>query len=263
MKIFKTKDISALSSEDLKRMRRLAIIKFTVVCIFVAVIIVFQTISWFANSKETTANGMRIQIETDQGYDVHFKAYKYDLRDENYFEITDATLVLNEFDVIFQERNRYAGILLRLEVDGDFENVSSPLPVLRVTRDLSLRQNASNEDIFVSDVTQFHVANDDVCNLDRCIAANSNDDLWENALAYFFPDTPSDSSPSPIIFDNVNMGNSIDLGFTPSNNGQTVLWMFINYDSELVQEKRGNGTVTLNQVIMVEPDCNIIKLITS
>lgn len=253
MKIFKTKDISALSSEDLKRMRRLAIIKFTVVCIFIAFIIVFQTISWFANSKETTANGMRIQIGSEQGYDVQFKAYKYDLRDEDYFEITDDTLVLNEYDVIFQERNRYAGILLRLEVDGSFSQTS----VLRVTRDLSLRQNASNEDIFVSDVTQFHAANDNACNLDRCLAENSNYDLWENALAYFFPDS---NAPEPTVFSN---GASVDLEFTPSNSGHTVVWMFINYDSQLVQAKIGNGTVTLNELISVVPDCNIIKLIAS
>lgn len=254
MKIFKTKDISALSSEDLKRMRRLAIIKFTIVCFFIALIIVFQTISWFANSKETTANGMRIQIGSEQGYDVQFKAYKYDLRNEDYFEITDDTLVLNEYDVIFQERNRYAGILLRLEVDGSF----SQTPVLRVTRDLSLRQNASNEDIFVSDVTQFHAAKDNDCKLDRCLAENSNDDLWDEALAYFFT---GNNAPSPTTF--TTEESSINLSFTPSNDGHTVVWMFINYDSQLVQEKIGNGTVTLNELISVVPDCNIIKVIAS
>ena len=164
----------------------------------------------------------------------------------------------NEYDVIFQERNRYAGILLRLEVDGSFSQQSE---ILRVTRDLSLREDEDydpNEDIFVSDVTQFHVANENDCRLDRCITENSNYDLWDEALAYFLPDN---NAPSPTEFSTGE--SSINLSFTPSTNGHTVLWMFINYDSELVQAKIGSSTVTLNELISVVPDCNIIKVIAS
>lgn len=255
MNTFKTKDISALSVEDLKRIRRSAIIKLVIAFVFVTIIIVFQTISWFSNSTETTANGMGIKIEADQGYDVHFNAYKYDLKNERYVEITGDTLVFNEYDVIFQERNRYTGILLRLEVDGNFSHQSE---FLRVTRNLSLRDNAENDVIFVSDITQFHVANENDCHLNRCIAENSNYDLWDEALAYFFPDN---NAPSPTEF--TTGANYIDLSFAPSDNGHTVLWMFINYDSELVQEKIGNSTFTLNELISVVPDCNIIKLLAS
>ncbi|WP_294411791.1 hypothetical protein [uncultured Ruminococcus sp.] len=258
MNILKTRDISALSSEDLIKMRRSAIIKLTITFIFAAVIIVFQTISWFSNSKESSASGIGIRIEADQGYDVKYNAYKYDLKDEHYVDITGTPLALNEYDVIFQERNRYAGILLRLEVDGSFSQQSE---ILRVTRDLSLREDEDydpNEDIFVSDVTQFHVANEDDCLLDKCIAENSNYDLWDEALAYFLPDN---NAPSPTEFSTGE--SSINLSFTPSTNGHTVLWMFINYDSELVQAKIGSGTVTLNELISVVPDCNIIKVIAS
>ena len=258
MRKFNTKDTSALSDEDIKRIRRSAVIKLIVSCIFVVAVIFFNTISWFVDTKDANADGMGVMVESDQGYDVKYRAYKYDLRNEQYNEITNSPegLVLNEYDAIFTERNHYAGILLRFEVYGNFQNVSPPLPVLRITRDLSLHDENS-DDIFVSDVTQFQVANEDDCHLDSCLAENSSEKLWDKALEYFFDD---DGHPASTIFTD---NDSVDLGFTPSDGRKTVLWMFVNYDSELVQEKLKKITVTLNELVSVDPDCTIIKLITS
>ncbi len=268
MKNLKLSDSSVLSADEVKKIRRSALIKLAVSCVLLAAVIIFNTISWFSDSKETSANGLGVRIIADHGYDVNYRAFKYDLKNESHYEITGDSniLELNEYDTIFTERNKYAGILLRLEVDGNFEDVSGT-PKLRIARDLSIRSSEGyneNEDILVSDVTQFHVANENECGLDSCLGVNSSEELseelWEKALEYFFY---AEDAPVSAEFTTDPLVDSIDLDFTPSEGSKTVLWLFINYDSSLIQDKMENNTVTLNELISVDPDCTIFKVTVS
>ncbi|MCR5600646.1 MAG: hypothetical protein K6G33_07895 [Ruminococcus sp.] len=60
MKKHKSDNISAFSDEDIRNIRRSAIIKFAIVCIFIVIMIVFNTISWFTMNTDVKGSGMSI-----------------------------------------------------------------------------------------------------------------------------------------------------------------------------------------------------------
>lgn len=60
MKRHKSDNISAFSDEDIRKIRRSAIIKFAIVCIFIVIMIVFNTISWFASNSDVKGSGMSV-----------------------------------------------------------------------------------------------------------------------------------------------------------------------------------------------------------
>ena len=251
----KKNDITALSDEDIKKIRRSAVIKLTISCIFIVIMIIFNTISWFSSSDNVEADDIGIKILSEKGYAVSCRAFKFDVNADKCIEILpeEEDLLLNEYDTIFTERNIYTGVFLRLELTGDFENIS---PKLMITRD---RSNYDSSYIYLSDVVKFQTANEENCELDKYIMPDISQDFWPSALSHFLS---AENSSSAVDFGD-SSGNDIEISFQPVNRYRNVIWLFINYDDDLVNTKLAGSSVSLNEQILVEPDCSIIRLVTS
>lgn len=241
------------SVEALKR-RRASLFKIGSVMVLAFIVWVFSSIAWFTSNKDVTAGGAGVQVVCEKGYDIQFRAFRYDLDTNRCIEIQDfdiannTGLLLGEYDAIFTDRNQYAGILLRLDIDGDFTGKNPYLKLYR--RDRPVNSNLN----YVSEAAKFQVANENVCQLDDHIDKST---FWGASQDYF----GSQGAPQAVSFQSGL--NFINMSFTASaGGGHTVLWLLMEYNDTLVRTMISNQTLSLNQLITVEPDCTIIQLMT-
>lgn len=246
------KNISAFGKVELKR-RKASLIKLGIMLVFSVIVFVFSSVAWFSSNTDVTGSGMGVQVICDNSFDINFRAFKYDMNEGSSSEILDydisnnTGLLLGEYDTIFTDRNQYAGILLKLDIDGDF---SGTTPLLRIYRN----RPANSVLNYVSEVARFQIANENSCQLDSYIGKST---FWNAAQSYF----SAQNAPDAVLF--LSGTDHIDMPFTVSASGaHTVLWLLVEYDDGLVRSLVNNQTMSLNQFITVNPDCTIIQLIT-
>ena len=247
------KNISSLGKVELKR-RKASLIKLGIMLVFSVIVFIFSSVAWFSSNTDVTGNGMGVQVICDNSFDINFRAFKYDMNEGSSSEILDydisnnTGLLLGEYDTIFKDRNQYAGILLRLDIDGDFTDKT---PYLRIYR----RNRHENSNLnYVSEVARFQIANENSCQLNSYIDTST---FWNAAQSYF----SAQNAPDAVLF--LSGADHIDMPFTASASGaHTVLWLLVEYDDRLVRSLVNNQTMSLNQLITVDPDCTIIQLIT-
>ena len=59
----KNKHNAVLSQDELRKMRRLSLLKLGAMGIFAAIIVIFGSIAWFTMNKENSASGMGVRVK--------------------------------------------------------------------------------------------------------------------------------------------------------------------------------------------------------
>lgn len=251
------KDVSSSYEKNKKKLRRSIIITVATMVAFFLIIIAFNSLSWFTGSRDAGVNGASLRSSVLRGYEVEYRAFRYDLDSDSCNEInvfdTDSLngLMLSEYDMIFTERNKYAGILLRIDIKGEVE--ANETAILSMTRE----RNSNISEICISDISKFQCDVEDNCDFDDILDDDDLDDLWSSALTYF----GDAHGPEEMHF----TGNSDHLDlmtFDQSAEGETVVWLFMNYDDALVRSAVGSTSFSLSESVSVYNDCDMIKVIT-
>lgn len=113
-----------------KRKRILFVVAQGLFVFTAAIASIVGTFAWFALNQTTKATGLSISVEAEDGVDIAMKAYGYD----------QSTLVgkvsedysLSKYDTIFAQRNKYAALVLELEVKGG--DIDSTVSLFRDTK---------------------------------------------------------------------------------------------------------------------------------
>ena len=67
----KNKHNAVLSQDELRKMRRLSLLKLGAMGIFAAIIVIFGSIAWFTMNKENSASGMGVRVKAGS-YELRF-----------------------------------------------------------------------------------------------------------------------------------------------------------------------------------------------
>ena len=113
-----------------KRKRILFIVAQGLFVFTAAIASIVGTFAWFALNQTTKATGLSISVKAEEGVDIAMKAYGYD----------QSTLVgkvsedysLSKYDTVFAKRNKYAALVLELEVKGG--DINSTVSLFRDTK---------------------------------------------------------------------------------------------------------------------------------
>ncbi|SFB68215.1 hypothetical protein [Ruminococcus albus] len=245
----------SVGKKDKVKIIRSAIVMAFAAAAFILIILSFNSLSWFAFSRSAGVEGFGVRSADIKGYEVEYRAFRYDLYTDkcteiDSFDVEESNgLLLSEYDMIFSERNKYAGVLLRIDIKGEVE--AGRQAVLRLTRN----QTGHTNELCISDISKFQCDVEDNCDFDDILDDDDLDDLWSNALSYF------DSANAPDELKFSNNSNNIDLmTFTQSADEESVIWLFMNYDDDSVRNVIQGTSLTLTESVSVYNDCDIIKV---
>ena len=203
------------------------------------------TYAWFATNMSVSASGMSITVYVDDTL-VEYSVYKYDIARDTPVNInsSDAEIfVLNQYDVVFKERNKYNPIYVEIEVTSLAIQSSSSL-TFSLERDSNAPTMDENDYLseYFSSITRYAVATNGA--IQGGIHDSSDiQNTWDNLNTVFY-DRDTQGLLSAQVFTSGTTGNyvkqnSLVFNVNYSQNDfiddSLFIYLYINYDEDLTE----------------------------
>ena len=214
-------------------------------CVFSLATAFVGTWAWFASNGDVTATGLTITASMDDT-EIDCVIYKYETATDSpiILNSSDASsLALNQYDVVFKERNKYNPVYVKIELTSSSLDASGSI-TLYLDRDASY--DAMDEDdnlnTYSSSVTKYAVAGNSA-HAGGIYDSTSVSNTWDNLQSAFLDKdvagtltTQSFTSGSAHNYSKVET-LSFTLNYTSSDLiGDTlIVYLYINYDSSLAE----------------------------
>lgn len=204
------------------------------------------TIAWFSSNTQVMATGCSITVYADDT-ELSYSIYRFDI-DQNYpvyLSDDDATgFVLNQYDVVFKERNKYNPLYLEISLAGASLGSSGSLSFV-LQRDTSISPMDANNYLSSSftSVTKFAIGTNSSIQSGIYNPMNSVNDTWNNLNAAFFARDSLDQLATQSFtsgtsghytkYDSLTF--SVNYDSSDFVNGVLYIFLYINYDSTLAE----------------------------
>ena len=222
------------------------IVSALVVVIFSLAACFTGTWAWFASNIQVSSSGMSVTIHSED-LELTYSIYKYDITADSPVHLSEEDVTdfsLNQYDVVFKERNKYNVLFLELQLTGDSLGASGTVAI-SLDRDLSMPAMDEDNHLYKSftSVTKYATGANSFKTGGIYSPSNTVENTWDNLNAAFLDrdnvgelNTKSFTSGST---GNYTKANSLSLNITYSSSDfvGNVLYAFlyINYDATLAE----------------------------
>lgn len=204
------------------------------------------TIAWFATNNQVMATGCTVTVYADNT-ELSYSIYKFDVDQNIPVRLSGnnaSGFSLNQYDVVFKERNKYNPLYLEIELVGSILGDSGNLTFL-LGRDVSISPMDGNNRLSSSftSVTKFAIGTNGSIQNGIYNPANGVADTWDNLNNAFY----SRDSLDQLITQSFTSGTSgnyikqdslsFSISYSSSDFINDILYVFlyINYDSTLAE----------------------------
>ena len=230
------------------------------ICILSLAAFVAGTYSWFTSKTQEALSSTNFSIYADD-LGIEHSIYKYDTTSDSPARLINSdanNFKLNQYDVVFKERNKYNALYVELFITGS-NLADSGTITLKLERDTSkpvMDENDYLSNCFTS-VTKFAVGGNGLIQ-NGIYDPASVDNTWDN-LNTVFLDEDLDGHLTTQSFTSGTTGSYVKqdyleftLNYTSNDylNGRLVIYLYINYNSTLAE------TYSLEHGISIEGSLN-------
>ena len=212
----------------------------TLVTIFSVLAGANGVIAWFSYKLSTTNNGTDFSVYTDD-ISLDYSIYKYDINIDRPVKIEGQTskgFVLNQYDMVFKERNKYNPVYIEIEISGlHLADSGSLIFCLDRNTDAPAMDSNHNLSAFISSVTKYAVrANGAIQN--GIYDPQSVENTWDNLNSIFYDaDTAGQLTTQNFISGSAgayvkSSGLEFNVTYSSSDflNGSLYIYLYANYD---------------------------------
>ena len=215
----------------------------TVFSLFVTTLGVY---AWFNYKMNETAEGTDFSVYSDNT-NLTYSIYKYDVSQDSPTCVDGETsngFVLNQYDVVFKERNKYNPVYLEIQMSGALLSESGSINFI-LERDPTYPAMDSNNNLseYFSSVTRYAVASNGVI-ANGIHDPTSVQNTWNNLNTVFYERDVA-GTLSTQLFTSGTTGNytknnslSFIVNYTQSDYVDSLLYvyLYINYDTSLTEQ---------------------------
>ena len=199
--------------------------------------------AWFVLKVSQGVDGTEFSVYASD-ISLSYNIYKYDINLNEPCKIDGETshgFTLNQYDVVFKERNKYNPVYLEIEISGNLIERAGSFSFI-LDRDTTAPAMDSNNYLseYFSSITKYAVGTNGAMQ-GGIHDSSSVSDTWDNLNAVFY-DRDTSGQLTTQLFTSGTSGNYVktnDLRFTLSYtqsdfvNNSLYVYLYINYDENL------------------------------
>ena len=220
--------------------RNLKIVAATAMTVFSLFAATVGAFAWFTSKLSAANNGTEFSVYTDD-ISLDYSIYKYDINIDRPVKIEGQTskgFVLNQYDMVFKERNKYNPVYIEIEISGlHLADSGSLIFCLDRNTDAPAMDSNHNLSAFISSVTKYAVrANGAIQN--GIYDPQSVENTWDNLNSIFYDvDTSGQLTTQNFISGSAgayvkSSGLEFNVTYSSSDflNGSLYVYLYANYD---------------------------------
>ena len=196
--------------------------------------------AWFTSKLTAVNRGTDFSVYTDD-ISLNYSIYRYDINIDRPVKIDGRTsngFVLNQYDMVFKERNKYNPVYIEIEISSShLADSGSLIFCLDRNTDVPAMDSNHNLSAFISSVTKYAVSANGV--IQNCIYdPQSVENTWDNLNSIFYDaDTAGQLTTQNFISGSAgayvkSSGLEFNVTYSSSDfiNDSLYIYLYANYD---------------------------------